>query len=202
MKKFVAMLLVLSMVLALAGTALAAPKYVVLKKDSNAYTAPKESKKTKNVACAGSVAQLVCVRNGFVKVIVNPTSGKTVWFKKCNVAAIEANGILVIWAKGGLGMSTCRKSTIVPVHGLRGMMLKVTGHTNLRKNPGMKFKSQGVVEKCDRLKAAGRVGFDDRGVMWFEVCKSGKKLWVSSWFVEANQKLIDVLVEAGVVEVE
>ena len=48
-------------------------------------------------------------------------------------------------------MSTCTNERF-PIEQIKGQKVKVTGHTNLRKNPGMKFKSQGVVEKGDRLK--------------------------------------------------
>ena len=50
----------------------------------------------------------------------------------------------------------------------------------------MKFKSQGVVEKCDKLKLTGRYGYDNRPVAWLEVCVKGDKLWVSSAFVDLN----------------
>ena len=79
------------------------------------------------------------------------------------------------------------------VSGLKGLYVKVTGHTNLRKNPGMKFKSQGVVEKGDMLKLTGRYGYDDRGVAWLEICKGGKKLWVSTMFVELTDVQYDYL---------
>ena len=66
MKKFLSMLLVLTMVLAIAGGAMAACKFkkgdwVEFKCDSNAYDAAKSSKKTNNVVAKGSVAQVRCV---------------------------------------------------------------------------------------------------------------------------------------------
>ena len=187
MKKFVAMLLVLSMVMVLACTALAESKlvdsYVLFTADSNAYTAAKSSKKTASVAAKGSVGWCVKVCGKYAKVCVNVKGGTFAWFKKCNLEAVKADGVLVVWAKGGKGMSTCRKNTIGTNKALFNGKIKVTGHTNLRKNPGMKFKSQGVVEKCDMLKLTGRYGYDDRGVAWLEICKKGTKLWVSSMYV-------------------
>ena len=200
MKKFVAMLLVLSMVVALTCTALAESKlvgnYVQLTADSNAYTAAKSSKKTASVAEKGSVGYCVKVCGKYAKVLVNRWDDTYVWFKKCDLKVTDIDYISVHWAKGGKGMSTCLKDTITTIPGLKGVMLKVTGHTNLRKNPGLKCKSQGVVEKCDKLKATGRVGFDTRGALWFEICKSGKKLWVSNHFIERTA-LITRLLEEG-----
>ena len=191
MKKFVAMLLVLTMVMALAGTAaLAASRlegnYVVLTEDSNAYTAAKSSKKTKSVAMAGSHGYCMDTCGDYAKVIVNQNDGTYAWFKKCDLAVIDNSTTLFVWTKGGKGMSCCMKNTIGTNKRLFNGKIKVTGHTNLRKNPGMKFKSQGVVEKCDKLKLTGRYGYDNRPVAWLEVCVKGDKLWVSSAFVDLN----------------
>ena len=200
MKKLVAALLVMTMVVALATTAFAACKikkgmYVEFKCDSAAYTAAKESKKTKSVVEKGSTALCNKVCGKFARLIVNEAAGTEAWFKTCDLKESDVESIWVFWAKGGKGMSTCRKGTIMKLPGLKGMKLIVTGHTNLRKNCGMKFKSQGVVEKCDKLKSTGYIGWDDRGVMWFQVCKGGKKLWVSSNFIKATDELVEVLVD-------
>ena len=201
MKKFVAMLLVLSMVTVLACTALAESRlvgrYVLLTADSNAYSAAKDSKKTASVAAKGSIGLCEKVCGKFAKVCVNRYGDLSIytWFKKCNLEITDIDYIAVVWAKGGKGMSVCMKDTITTIPGLKGIQLKVTAHTNLRKNPGLKCKSQGVVEKCDKLKATGRVGFDTRGMLWFEICKSGKKLWVSGHFIEKTAKITRLLEE-------
>ena len=201
MKKIVAALLVLTMVMALAGTAaMAASKwvgnYVVLTEDANAYTGPKSSKKTDSVAKEGSRGLCVDTCGSYAKVVVNMGDGTTAWFKKCDLD-VDANQdlpvILFIWAKGGKGMSKCLKNTIGTNKAIFHGKIKVTGHTNLRKNPGMKFKSQGVVEKCDKLKLTGRYGYDNRPIAWLEVCKDGKKLWISTMFVELSEAMVDFL---------
>ena len=187
MKKFVSMLLVLSMVLALCGTAFATAKagyYVYFKCDTNAYTAAKSSAKTKSVAAKGSYGYCDKICGKYARVIVNASANTKVWFKKCDLNVTDVEAITVVWAKGGKGMSTCRKWTIETNKRLFKGKIKVTGHTNLRKNCGMKFKSQGVVEKCDKLKLTGRYGYDDRGIAWLEVCYKGQKLWISSVYVE------------------
>jgi hypothetical protein len=198
MKKFVAMLLVLTMVIALAcTTAMAASrlegKFVVLTEDSNAYTAAKSSKKTASVAKEGSHGYCVDTCGKYAKVIVNAADGTYAWFKKCNLVVVDIDTILFVWAKGGKGMSCCMKNSIDTDKALFHGKIKVTGHTNLRKNPGMKFKSQGVVEKCDKLKLTGRYGYDNRPIAWLEVCKDGKKLWVSTMFVELSEAMVDFL---------
>ncbi len=190
MKKFIVALLVLTMVLALAGSAMAATRFVkgelvILKKNSTAYSEPKSSKATKSVAEKGSVAEVVRECGNYVKVRVAQWGEETTYFKKCNLAHYknENDGfsILVFWVKGGKGMSSCGdyySDDYFP----EMTKVKVIAHTNLRKNPGMKCKSQGVVEKGDVLKYKGRLAYDDRGVGWYKICYKGKILWISHHF--------------------
>ena len=201
MKKFIAALLVLTMVLSLASVAMAAcdikaGMMVEFKCDSAAYTAAKSSKKTASEVRKGSTAQCVALCGKYAKVLVNEADGTCRWFKTCDLKKSDVSFTRVIWAKGGKGMSTCLKTRLF-VKQLKGVMIKVKGHTNLRKNPGMKFKSQGVVEKCDKLKMTGYIGLDNRPVLWLEVCKDGKKLWLSEAFADLSVKqygyIIDVI---------
>ena len=191
MKKFLSMLLVLTMVLAVAGGAMAACKFkkgdwVEFKCDANAYNAAKSSKKTNNVVQKGSVAQVRCVSGKFVKLRVNRVSKKEMWFKACDLKDTKRVFINVVWAKGGKGMST-KSGAIIDFSELyKGLYVKVSGHTNLRKTPSLHCKSQATLEKCALLKLTGRYAFDDRGVSWFEVCYKGKKLWLSGNNVMRN----------------
>ena len=189
MKKFIAALLVLTMVLAttaLAACDIKAGMYVEFKKDSAAYTAAKSSKKTASEVQKGSTAWCDKVCGKYARLIVNFAAGTTRWFKTADLKSTDKEYTRVVWAKGGKGMSTCDKGTIGYYAPIKGYYIKVSGHTNLRKNPGMKCKSQGVVEKGDLLKLTGRFGFDDRYVEWFEVCKGGKKLWISMYFIKTR----------------
>ena len=200
MKKFIAALLVLTMVLSLASAAMAAcdiraGMWVEFKRDSAAYTAAKSSKKTASEVQKGSIAKCVKVCGKYAKLLVNETAGTCRWFKTADLEESEYSFTLVIWAKGGKGMSTCTKKHYF-VKELKGVKVKVTGHTNLRKNPGMKFKSQGVVEKGDKLKMTGYVGTDDRPVLWVEVCKDGKKLWLSEAFADLSVEQYKYIFEA------
>ena len=194
MKKFVSILLVLTMVLALAGTAMAACKitkntWVFFEKDANAYTAARASKKGNSVVQKGSHAWCDKVCGDYARVIVNVADNTKRWFKvsalKEYEEASEYTQTYIVWAKGGHGMSESVDST--KVSGLKGLYVKVTGHTNLRKDAGMECKSQGVVEKCTLLKCTGKVGYDDRFTgfyNWIQINHKGCKLWVSAYFLK------------------
>lgn len=196
MKKLISILLVLTMVLALAGTAMASCKitkntWVYFAKDANAYTAAKASKKSNNVVQKGSHAWCDKVCGDYARVIVNAAEDTKRWFKISVLEeyeeATEFTKTYVVWAKGGHGMS--ESVNTVRVSGLKGLYVKVTGHTNLRKDPGLENKSEGVVEKCTLLKCTGKAGYDDRfqGVYnWIQISRKCSKLWVSSYFVKKN----------------
>ncbi len=197
MKKLISMLLVLTMVLALAGTAMAELKvtknsWVFFEKDANAYTAARASKKTNNVVRSHSVAWCDRVCGDYARVIVNVLDNTKRWFKlsalKPYEEASDLTTTFIVWAKGGHGMS--ESVDTVTVKGLKGFYVKVTGHTNLRKNPGLENKSEGVVEKCTLLKCTGKIGYDDRyqGFFnWIQIDRKCTKLWVSSNFVKVNR---------------
>jgi len=189
MKKFVSVLLVLTMVLAVTATAVAACNikagmWVEFKKDSPAYTAAKSSKKTNNVVAKGSYAECDKVCGKYARLIVNSASGIKRWFKASDLKEISAQkNAQVIWAKGGKGMSSKTGVYTFDKH-VKGKYVKVTGHTNLRKTYSLHCKSQGVVEKGKLLKVTGNFGLDDRAFIWLEVCYKGKKLWLSEWYVK------------------
>jgi len=184
MKKLVSVLLVLTIVLAAASTAFAAcdikaGMWVEFKKDSAAYNAAKSSGKTKSVVQKGSSAWCDKVCGKYARLIVNETANTKAWFKTADLKKTSKNLTKVVWAKGGKGMSTERAVYSIDTK-IKGLYVKVSAHTNLRKTPGMECASQGVVEKGKLLKLTGRFGFDDRDVEWLEVCYKGKKLWVST----------------------
>lgn len=195
-KKAVAALLVLTMVLALAGTAMADGKLegnmVEFKRDSAAYTDHKSGKQTKNVAQKGSWAMCEKVCGKYARLLVN-AAGKGVycWFKTSDLKLYKGNytWIRVVWARGGRGMSHYEEGSVSdPLPALKHKKLKVIGHTHLRKHCGLDSKSRGVVRKGDRLKMTGRVGEDDRAIGWLEVWYKGKKRWISQYFVELTKE--------------
>jgi len=187
MKKFLSVLLVLTMVLAIAGSAMAACKFekgdwVEFKRDANAYNAAKSSKKTNNVVAKGSHAQVKGVCGNYVKVRVNEASKIDKWFKAADLktAPKDNRWTWVIWAKGGKGMSTRLWGIPITTNNyIKNCYVKTSGHANLRKTPSLNCKSQATLEKCVMLKLTGRIGIDDRIVSWYEVCYKGKKLWLS-----------------------
>lgn len=194
MKKFISALLVLTMVLALASTAMAAcdisKGWVKFTKNAYTYSAPKSSKKNVSAVKCGSVAECDKVCNNFARVIVS-MSGDKRWFKASALKQVtdkEKQVFHVVWAKGGKDMSLVdiKKTKLL---GLTGKV-KVTGHTNLRKQPSLECKSQGVVESGKCLKLTGYVGRDDRGVIWYEVCYKGQKLWLSDNFAKLSNATI------------
>ena len=196
MKKLVSMLLVLTMVLAVATSAVAAcdikaGMWVKFKKDSAAYSAAKSSEKTKSVVQKGSVAYCDKICGKYARLIVNDYANTKAWFKADDLKETSQDWTKVVWAKGGKGMSTERAVYSTDTR-IKGLYVKVSGHTNLRKGPGMKCASQGVVEKGKLLKLTGRYGFDDRDVEWYEVCYKGKKLWVSYNFITVRSNGVTI----------
>ncbi len=191
MKKFVSVLLVLTMVLAVTATAVAACNikagmWVEFKKDSPAYTAAKSSKKTNNVVAKGSYAECDKVCGKYARLIVNSASDIKRWFKTSDLKETsEQERAHVIWAKGGRGMSS-RTDVRAFDKNIKGKYVKVSGHTNLRGTYSLHCKGQGVVEKGKLLKLTGNLGIDDRNVVWLEVCYKGKKLWLSSAYIKTK----------------
>ena len=130
MKKLVAALLVLTMVLALTGSAMAGCKfsihqYVKFNKNAYAYTEPKNSKKTNDpatIVSKGSIGAVEGISGDWVLVRLTPngtggnftcpTNGLTCWtgwFKagdlKASKAAALTADVLVRFSNGGVGLS-------------------------------------------------------------------------------------------------
>jgi len=191
MRKFVSVLLVLTMILAVATSAVAAcdikaGMWVEFKKDSPAFTEAKSSKETKNVVAKGSCAQCDKVCGKYARLIVNSASGISCWFKTSDLKETSSQDkAQVIWARGGKGMSSKTDIDTFDKY-VKGKYVKVSGHTNLRKTYSLHCKSQGVVEKGTLVKATGNIGFDDRTCMWLEVCYKGKKLWLSVAYIKTK----------------
>ena len=195
MKKLISMLLVLTMVLALASTAMAASNlqrynWVKFTRDAHAYSAPRSSKRTGDIVRAGSVAQVEKVCGDYVRLIVNFDAMTKIWSRCSALKQITGNRMTnVVWAKGGTGMSTSVSTE--KIKGIKGYYVKVTGNTDLRLDPGLERKGQGVVKKCTLLKVTGYIGADNRIMIpgaynWVQVCVRGKRLWVSKNFLRTK----------------
>ena len=194
MKKMVAALLVMTMLLALASTAFAADSikcgvYVKFRGGTHAYSDARDSKKTSNVVKACSVGKVKSVRGKFAKVIVNEADGTTCWFRKCDLKVVEADSVFVVWAKGGQDMSakipnTCERFTIVNDAGKEATKLEVIYcQTNLRKHHSLAGKTVATVKRGTRLAYKGYRGLDNRLVYFYKVCYKGKVCWVSGMAV-------------------
>lgn len=125
MKKLVAALLVLTLVLALTGSAMASCKfsiheYVKFTKNAHAYSDTRDSKKTDTIVSKGSIGCVEGVYGNWVRVRLTPygTDGNficpdygscwTGWFKSGDLKSSKAavNGdVLVRFSEGGKGLS-------------------------------------------------------------------------------------------------
>jgi len=202
MKKLVAALLVMTMLLALASTAFAADcikcgVYVNFCNGAHAYTEAKDSKKTGNVvkgtAAEGlkSTGLVKCVKGKFAKVLVNEEDGTTRWFRKCDLKVSNDKYVLVIWAKGGHDMSACAEGTCEKyawyneAGNKKATKLEVVYcQTNLRKHHSLEGKTIATVKKGTRLAYKGYRALDNRDVWFYKVCYKGKVCWVSGFAVE------------------
>jgi len=200
MKKLVSVLLALAMVLTMAGAASAAcsikkDTFVTFTRDSAAYTAARSGKKTKDVVrkCSTTYCDKICGK--YARLIVTISDNQTRWFKVADLKE-ETNPkkqyFDVVWAKGGKGMS---KKTDLKGYSsdFKGKLCTVTGHTNLRKTPSLHLKSQGVVKKGDKLKLTGHVQLDDRLVAWWQICRKGRKLWISENFIRVDKQRLPIV---------
>ena len=186
MKRIAALLLVLTMVLTLTTTAMAANKikadmFVMLKRNATAYSAAKASKATKSVAMKGSTGYVNKVSGKYAKVVVNAYSGKTVFFKLADLQETTQDSILVAWVKGGDGMSSAVKGSVMSFSPEK-KKVKATGNTTLRKGYSLSYKAGGDVKKGEVLKYLGYAGYDDRMVVWYKVRYKNNIRWISSLF--------------------
>jgi len=54
------------------------------------------------------------------------------------------------------------------------------GKSNVRKGPGLKYKSIGVLHVGEEARFLGDTSIDDRGVLWYKIKWDGREAWVSS----------------------
>ena len=189
MKKLVAALIVMTMLVTLASTAFAADcitcgKIVKFTCNAHSYTDHKDSAKTGNVVKASmSVGKVKRVKGKFALVIVNWADGTSRWFRKCDLKVYNADiaHYYVVWAKGGHDMSSTIDSCERYKLPNNCKKLKVTFcETNLRKTHSLEGRRVATVKKGTKLTYKGYIGFDNRVVMFYKVCYKGKCCWVSN----------------------
>ena len=217
MKKLIAALLVLSIALALTGTAFAKAKFtknqaaegLFVKFNSNVYgyNDHRNSSKSKIIVRKNSVGLLVDTYGSkWAQVVV--TDGamnamgkeKVLWFGVDSLEALEdqeSGFISCTFGAGGSGLS--EQEGVVKFKALKGKKITLTGKANLRKTGSLKGKSQGVVRKDQKLTCTGKVAYDSRLVVFFQVKYNGNKYYVSSEYVKnwANV-IIDAAAEEGI----
>ena len=199
MKKIVAALLVLTMVLALTGTAMAACKfkkgdYVKFCADKIGFTTHNTSKKSDVKIKAGSIAQVVCgCGDNWVKLKLTPTGKKVLWFKtdklkKTEASELNEDGVVCIFITGGTNQSKADEDLGEIEFKTTDYKVKVTGDTWLRKTSSLACAKQEKVKKGAKLTYKGVVGFDNHGVAFYKVCYKGNIRWISEAFSKLCKK--------------
>lgn len=207
-KKIVAALLVLTMVLAMAGTAMASCKInewdcVKFTKNTVAYKC-RDGKATSTIVRKGSYALVKKVCGNWVQLYLDNELEHTGWFKAnnlkvCNAGKKIGSGefasriyIYVVYSQGGVGLS--RELAVYDdedpddeydYNDLRLSAdcykhVKAKASVWLHKEASLK-KNYGVaLHKGDKVTYRRKWGVDTRAVIFFGVKYKGKCLWVSS----------------------
>ena len=206
MKKLVAALLVLTMVLALAGSAMASCKFKVgdcvkFTKNTTAYE-HKGGKATSTIVRKGSYALVKCVSGNWVELYLDALDEeKTRWFKTDNLV-VDNKGkkigedvyfyIYVVYSQGGVGMSSelyvFDDNDPVNEDDFDNFRIsddcykhvKATAKVWLHKESSLK-KNYGVaLHNGDKVSYRRKWGYDSRFMIFYGVKYKGKCLWVSS----------------------
>lgn len=196
MKKLLAALLVLTMVVALASTAFAYKekeddKYVKFTGSAWGYgkVTNNYGKNKGPVALRkGSIAHVVAYKGDWYKIEV-PTRGmkdvEFFWFNKKYTKATDSEEVKLIYSAGGSGRSTAEGEEEEIAAKYKKVTVKSGRRTNIRKTASLAGKSLGVIGKGhgtktvklhkDHMKVA-----DSRGIFFYHIIYKGKAAWVSS----------------------
>jgi len=200
MKKLVAALLVLTMVLAVSGAAMASAKYdfgdyVKFVKNAYAYTAPRESKKTSGpevIVSKGSIACVVDVEGDWVQlrlshIDVIDSYVVVGWFKASTVKASAADDVtgdvLVRYSNGGNSYSKAIPGAVVYDDTSKDHV-KAEAKVWMHYEPSLSNSYGKALHKGDKVKYRHLIGMDDRYVPFYGIRYSGKNLWVSCLYTK------------------
>ena len=205
MKRFVALLLALSLLMVLSLPALAATKIAAqdnVKFTSNAYGYNKAgSGKTSLILKKGSCAYVnkVSANGKWARIAVDWYSDldgefHQMWFSTDCMRLLKPSDSWtpLLFASGGSNKSfQIEKGHKFAPKGLT--RVKATGDVNIRKTSSLHGKRLGVLHKGNSLKYLGKVGMDSRGMVFFQVRYKGAKAWVSSLYAKLGKytKLTD-----------
>ena len=204
MKKFVAALLVLTMVLALASTAFAykeVPYSKMVKFTGSAWGYEKVTnnygKNKSSVALRkGTIGLVVAKKGDWYKIWIPARAGKDpeyLWFNKKYVKEGDYDYSYYFFSSGGSGRSG--ELFANSGYSFAKKVVKTSGKVNLRKTASLAGKSQGVVKKGKKVTLTGKAGVDSRGAVFFEVKSSGKKGYISQEYLKGVSKYVNEVVE-------
>ena len=187
MKKFIAALLVMSMVLALATTAFAykdkdADKYVLFKGSAygykKVYNNYGHSKDFSNVVLRkGSIAHVVAVKGDWYKIEIPKKSGngvELIYFNKKFTKKAPTDEVFLIYSTAGNRRGNGAEMASFVVAAIKGIKIKTSGSTKLYKEGSLKSKVIKSMKKGKTVKLTGTIARDARNNTYFEV-KYGKK---------------------------
>lgn len=205
MKKLVAALLVLTMVLALVGSAMADSEFqtgacVKFTKNTAAYN-HKGGKATSTIVRKGSLAIINRVSGKWVELILDYT-GVTRWFKTDNLVVTtkgkyvpevdEELYIYVTYSQGGVGKSVELLTfddadpedeldiNNYPISPDSYKHVKAKASVWLHKESSLKRNYGVALHKGDKVTYRRKWGLDSRFIKFYGVRYKGKALWVSS----------------------
>ena len=196
MKKFVAALLVLTMVLALCTTAFAYKEkeyFGVFQFKGSAWGYDKVTNqygKGRSNICLrkGSIVYVEAQKGKWNKVWIPGRIGKPgeyKWFNGDYMKELKdyTGGSVYIYASGGSSRSE-QQGDVIYTKSLKGLKVKTSGKVNLRKTASLKGKSLGTVKKGKKVRLTGNWGYDTRGIWFFEVKANGKKGFISEIYID------------------
>ena len=210
MKKIVSVILVL--MLALTGTAMAGCKYKVgeyyrFVKNANCYSEPNSGSKwddPETIIHKGSVARVIDVKGSWVAVQLTPAvddirGGNTAtdeygttryfwgcWVKDSVLGNTKDDYIHVTFSNGGVGMSL--PLVDIPDSGETRLSddcykhVKATAKVWMHKTASLKDNYGKALHKDDVVKYRRMYGADTRGQVFYGIRYKGKCLWVSGMY--------------------
>ena len=201
LKKFIAALLVLSMLLAVSVSALAKAK---IEEDAGAvftgtawgYKQAKLGTRSKIAICKDSLVQVSKVsKDGkWAKVLVDPDNDTLLWFQTkylAHYSEVDEEDMKPIrFAAGGTDHSDedDEAQEIKYKTSYKKVQVKKGKRTNVRKTASLKGKTLGVVRSGQKIKYLGVRKMDLRGVFFYKVKYNGKTAWISSEYTKLVKK--------------
>lgn len=194
MKRFVAVLLVLTMVLSLTSVAFAKEKKfdgVRVKFTGSAYGYKQAgANRSKVIVKKGSYTKSIKskIKGGkeWVLIKVDDIECDELWFSADYLAHTSKKGTMIVFAGGGSGRSEVAgsKTWDVLAYDKKQHHVQATGNVNIRKKACLDSEICGVLRKGKKLYYTQYFAEDDREVLFYQVRYNGKNRWVSSKYTK------------------